>query len=150
MAGLDLEAVAEALADAVAAASGVRRAYPLVPERISETPCAYVAFPERVTYSTRFGKGAAEAEIPVTLVAGRVNADDAQLWLLRFASNRPPADVDDPVGVVDAIQADRTLGGLVSTLVVSENRNTRAVADHGGGQFIVTDFVVTVTAPKGA
>jgi hypothetical protein len=145
MAGLDLHAVRLGLAAAAENATGIKRTFPYVPNKISSTdlPAAYVGFPDQVEYSTRFGKGAVRVTIPVTIVVANIEADDGQEKLDAFLSNVAPVDEEDPIGLQDAIQADRTLGGACSTLVVSQAVDARAI-ESGTTTYLAMDIDVVV------
>lgn len=142
--GLELRQVARALAEAVAQADGLRRCYPQVPSRIGELPAAYVSLPDRVVYNRRFGRGPVEATIPVTVVTGSVEADEAQLVMLDLVSNRPLVD-GGHLSVKDAVEADRTLGGACSVCLVTEANDPRGIT-VAEATYLAIDLLVTVHA----
>lgn len=128
--------IAEGLAEAVATVKGVRT-YDHVPD-VFAVPCAYV-MPEAVEYWGAFSGGDAQHVYVVTLVVGRTAERHAQKALYEFMS------FDGVRSIRAAIEADRTLGGRVQTLLVERADNIRVIAE-GEQSYLACDFACRIHA----
>lgn len=140
MTGFDLAAIRHGLAAAVANASGIKRVWPYVVDQVTDVPAAYVAASEPTLYNTTYGKGGTESNLVVVVVAGRVDAEASQAFLDQAESQFEGGDV---LGVKDAIEADRTLGGACDTCVVERSDFLRAV-QIAGVDYLARDYAVKV------
>lgn len=113
--GLDLGAVAAALATRLGEVAGIRQSYDHVPDAIAVVPAAIVGFGP-VSYATRHQVGVGEASFEVGLVVNRPNEAQSQRLLRRLLSFAPE---DEPTeghpSIAAAIAADRTLDGTCGT-----------------------------------
>lgn len=142
--GLDLEAIAEALADRLSQVAGIRQAWPHIPDRVPQVPAVYVGFADPVTYHRRFTAGAAEAEVTVSVIVGRPNEAEAQTRIRRIQSAMPLEDpVDEYPSIPAAIAADRTLDGTCGAALVTRSENPHAI-DVAGTAYIAVDFTILV------
>jgi hypothetical protein len=73
----------------------------------------------------------------ITVVTGRVDERTGQDELDAFAS------YDGAKSVRAALEADKTLGGIVDTLIVTSSANVSALS-QGDNQYLTLDFTVTV------
>jgi hypothetical protein len=135
----DVVATREALATVLGALPGltVYRRFPGTPMSF---PCLIVWPPSRIDY-TKASRGALDiAEWDLTLLAGRQSAD-AQDVLERYLSG---------VGehsIIEALYADRTLGGVVSALHVTEAvTGLYAVSVGQNNEILGFDLTVEVAA----
>lgn len=97
------------------------------------------AFPSlsNIEYHKAMAGGAQIYTYNVTVVTGRVDDRSAQDELDGYAS------YDGAKSVRAAIEADRTLGGVVDTLLLSNSANVSAMS-IGDNNYIVLDFTLTV------
>lgn len=122
--------IADGLAERVATIKGVR-VYDHVPD-VFATPCAYV-MPDAVEFWNGFAGGNAEHTYTVTLIVGRTAERAAQKALYEFMS------YDGVRSVRAAIEADRSLGGRVQTLLVERADNIRMIS-QGDQSYLACDF----------
>lgn len=73
----------------------------------------------------------------ITIVTGRVDERTGQDEMDAFAS------YDGAKSVRAALEADKTLGGVVDTLIVTSSANVNAMS-QGENQYLTLDFTVTV------
>ena len=73
----------------------------------------------------------------ITIVTGRVDERTGQDELDAYAS------YDGAKSVRAALEADKTLGGVVDTLIVTSSANVNAMS-QGENQYLTLDFTVTV------
>lgn len=106
---LALGATMDALATAMATATGVTNAYGWPVEGIVP-PCAVVGYPEPFDLSMTFGRGPDRATFPVWVVVGIQQGKTT-----RDAASDLIAAVGD---VKSTLEADRTLGGVIDSLRV--------------------------------
>lgn len=97
------------------------------------------AFPSltNIEYHKAMAGGAQTYTYNVTVITGRVDDRGAQDELDGYAS------FDGAKSVRAAIEADRTLGGVVDTLIVSNSANVSAMS-VGDNNYIMLDFTLTV------
>ena len=97
------------------------------------------AFPSltNIEYHKAMAGGAQNYTYTITVVTGRVDERSGQDELDAFAS------YDGAKSVRAAIEADRTLGGVVDTLIVSSSANVSSMS-IGDNNFITLDFTLTV------
>jgi hypothetical protein len=119
----------------VAQVSRQLRAFPYDPGGVLPMPCALVGGGD-VEYDQSFGRGHDMIEFRVVCMC---DGDARSVDLLFDAMQRGSG----ATSVKTAIEADRTLGGVVSTLHVASSR--RIVAhDNGGLEVAAVEFPVTV------
>lgn len=102
------------------------------------TPCAFV-IPDTVDYWNAFSGGNAVHNWTATVVVGRQSDRSSQRQLFEYMS------FSGDRSVRAAIEGDRTLGGVVQTLIVERADNVRMVS-QGDQYYLAVDFVVTVHA----
>lgn len=98
-----------------------------------------IAFPAltSIEYHKAMGGGMRIFTYNITTVTGRVDERTGQDELDAFAS------YDGAKSVRAALEADKTLGGVVDTLIVTSSASVNALS-QGDNQFITLDFTVTV------
>lgn len=99
-------------------------------------PYAYPSL-SNIEYHKAMAGGAQTYTYLVTIITGRVDERTAQDELDAFAS------YDGARSVRAAIEADRTLGGVVDTLILSSSANVSAMS-IGDNNYITLDFSLTV------
>lgn len=126
--------VATGLATRLGTITGLRT-FPYQPEQVNP-PVAYPVL-ESVEYHNAFGGGDVVMRFSVSVIAGRWTDRTAHALLDDFLS------YDGPRSVRAAIEADRTLGGVCSTLVVASATDISAltVAD---AEYLQIECDVTV------
>lgn len=139
MAAATLTAIMGGLRDRLATISGLR-ASDVSPGQINP-PAAIVGVPSVPEYRSTMGRGVFTVEATVTvLVSAGAPTDQAQRDLATYA------DVTGVNSIPTAIEADRTLGGVVADCVVTAFRplgleEVGAIGYYGGV------FTVLVVAP---
>lgn len=131
MATLDLRAICTALANQID--TGTTRAlacYELVPPNMPQFPCAIVrTATELVRYRETFGASAvalADVELEVLVMHQGTSDNDSQIAVLELLGTASANSVPN------AIEADRTLGGVVGNCYVrSASGISKAVAPDG-------------------
>jgi len=125
-----LAEIADGLETRLATITGLR-VFDHVPD-VFAPPCAFV-FPDSVEYWGAFSGGDPEHTYTVTVVTGR-NSDRAnQRSLYAYMA------YDGASSVRAAIEADRTLGGVVQTLLVERADNVRMIS-QGEANYLAADF----------
>lgn len=125
-----LAEIADGLETRLATITGLR-VFDHVPD-VFAPPCAFV-FPDSVEYWNAFSGGDPEHTYTVTVVTGR-NSDRAnQRSLYAYMA------YDGASSVRAAIEADRTLGGVVQTLLVERADNVRMIS-QGEANYLAADF----------
>ena len=115
---MDVPLVVEALAEAIRAGAQLRAfAYP--PDDPSP-PCAYVTV-DRIDYHDTAG-GGTRADLTITVLASRGSAIDATERLYEHLSRSGARSIRE------AVETDRTLGGVVDSAVVSNGRLAASVS----------------------
>jgi hypothetical protein len=102
-------------------------------------PPIAVIFPETVSFDTSFGRGLDEYTFTIQLIVSKVSDRNAQSNLDGYCNP------DGATSVKAAVESDRTLGGLIQDLRVTEARDYRAATINENTYLTVT-FVVTVYA----
>lgn len=100
-------------------------------------PPVAVVMPDRVVYDLNARRGADTFYFTIILMVGR--ADD------RAAQNNLDAYIVGDNTIKGAIEADRTLGGVVNTLRVTEMNNYSSMT-VGDTVYLGAEFTVEVTA----
>lgn len=90
-----------------------------------------------ITYHGAMGGGLVTYEFTVSVVVSRVVEKDAQTKLDNYLS------WDGTTSVRAAIEADKTLGGVASNLIVKSAGNISTI-DIGDVSYFAVDFAVTV------
>lgn len=132
MAGLS--AIRQGLADRIATIDGLR-ARDHIPDNIVP-PMAFVN-PTQIQYDVDNARGLVQYTFTVSLFASRADSRSAQLTVDRYVST---SGLDS---VKDAIEGDRTLGGIVDTCRVT-NVTNYVVQDANDTEFLAVDFNVEV------
>lgn len=127
--------IEQGLMNALKNISGLR-CYRYQPDAILDPPIAYPSL-NTIEYHKAMHGGMRTYAYTVTVIMGRVNDDVSQGNLDMMAS------YDGPTSVRAALEADRTLGGLVDTLIVSSSANV-SMLSQGDNNFITVDFTLTV------
>lgn len=99
-------------------------------------PFAYPAL-TTIEYHKAMSGGMRIFTFNITVVTGRVDERTGQDELDAFAS------YDGAKSVRAALEADKTLGGIVDTLIVTSSANVSALS-QGDNQYLTLDFTVTV------
>lgn len=127
---------ADALETALGTISGLR-VFDHVPDSYA-TPCAFI-LPDVITYWGSFAGGNVEQQFIVTLVVGRTSDRAAQRSLYAYAA------YSGAQSIRAAIEADRTLGGVIQTCIVNSAGNIRML-QQADATYLAIDFEVTVHA----
>lgn len=128
--------IADGLEARLATIPGLR-VYDHIPD-VFAPPCAFVA-PDTVEYWGAFRGGDAQHNYTITVVVGRVADRTSQKTLYAFMA------YDGTSSVRAAIEADRTLGGKVQTLLVESAGNIR-ILQQVEQAYLAVDFSVRVHA----
>ena len=120
----------------LATISGLRVADHL-PEQV-QPPMAVIQL-QSVTYHRAMKGGLSAWEFIVSVVSGRMGERSAQVQLDNWIS------YDGPQSVRAAIEADKTLGGVCQTLIVSEMVSVRPLAISDAA-YLTCEFTVVVHA----
>lgn len=100
-------------------------------------PPIAIVMPQSVSYDTAFGRGLDTYEFVVLVIVGRVDERTAQNLLDGYCN---------PTGATSiktAIESDRTLGGEVNDLRVTDMRNYSSIP-VGEVTYLAAEFVVSV------
>lgn len=117
---LDVHAVREGIADALATISGLST-YFYVPDDV-HPPAAVVHFPEQIEYQGAMGGALARMQIPVEVLVAGNHPESAGIALDALASRS---------GIHSAINDDRTLGGAAQSAIVVDASDFRPVTVNG-------------------
>lgn len=126
--------IARELANAITVYSGWR-ALDYLPAQ-PPAPCCVVMV-DQIRYDEAFAMGNPVHRMAVTVIVRQVSDRSAQYALYEAVA---------PTGqrsIKAAIETDRTLGGVVDTLIVEESRNMRQV-QIGEAAYLAVDFAVRV------
>jgi len=102
-------------------------------------PPIAVIFPDNISFDTAFNRGLDTYSFSVQVIVSKVSDRNAQSNLDGYCNP------DGAQSVKAAIESDRTLGGLIQDLRVTEARDYRAATINENTYLTVT-FVVTVYA----
>jgi len=102
-------------------------------------PPIAVIFPENISFDSAFGRGLDEYTFTIQVIVSKVSDRNAQ------ASMDAYCNPDGDSSVKAAVESDRSLGGLIQDLRVTEVRDYRAATINENTYLTVT-FVVTVYA----
>ena len=116
--------------------SGLRTAA-FVPDE--PKPPIAIVFPENISFDTAFGRGLDTYSFTVQVIVSKVSDRNAQSNLDSYCNPSGASSVKA------AIESDKTLGGLVQDLRVTEARDYRAATINENTYLTVT-FAVTVYA----
>jgi hypothetical protein len=131
-----LAQIADGLETRLATITGLR-VFDHIPD-VFAPPCAFV-MPENVQYWQGFAGGNAEHAYTVTVIVGRTSERASQKTLYAFMN------YSGDTSIRAAIEADRTLGGVVQTLLVERSDNVRMIS-QGEADYLAADFSVRVHA----
>jgi hypothetical protein len=124
------------LATRLATITGLRTSS-YIPDQIN--PPVAVVMPSKITFDRAMHRGLDEYEFTVMVLVGRADERVAQTLL---------DDYCNPTGtssIKTAVEGDRTLGGVVSDLRVTEMRGISPVL-VGDTTYLTAEFVVSVFA----
>ena len=124
------------LAANLATVSGLR-AYAYQPDNVN-TPFAWPLL-DSIQYNGAMGGGLITHKFTVSVVVGRSAERTAQTLLDGYLSYRGTTSIRQ------AIESDRTLGGVVQDLIV-ESANNISTLEANDTTYLAIDFVVTVYA----
>lgn len=108
---MNLAAVMDQLGAALKQIEGLR-VFPYWADKVIP-PAALVAWPEQVTFDATFGRGSDRAEVPITVLVGRVNARSSRDVLAGYVdgggdrSVKAAVDGHDAGGVWDSATVTR-------------------------------------------
>jgi hypothetical protein len=128
--------IRDGLATRLATITGLR-----VSADIPDNPNPPIAVigPNTVSYDTSFQGGLTTYTFVVTVIVARVSERQAQTRLDAYASTSGTQSIKE------AIEGDRSLGGIVADVRVTEMTNVGAVL-LGEANYIAANFAVTVYA----
>ena len=126
--------IRQALADAMGSIYNLRTSA-TVPD--SPRPPQAIVMPDRIDYDLDMVRGADRFYFTIILLVAR--ADD------RAAQNNLDGYITGPDSIKAAVEADRTLGGVVDTVRVTQMRNYAAVS-VGEVLYLGAEFDVEVIA----
>lgn len=125
-----------ALAANLSTISGLRTSA-WVPDNIN--PPIAVIRPDSITFDAAFARGLDDMTFLVLVIVGRVDERSAQAKLDAYCETTGASSIKR------AIESDRTLGGAVSDLRVTEMRNYTTL-NIGDVIYLAAEFVVQVYA----
>lgn len=128
--------IRDGLATRLATITGLRQSADL-PD--NPNPPIAVVGPNTVAYDTAFQGGLTTYTFVITVIVARVSERQAQARLDAYASTSGNQSIKE------AIEGDRTLGGKVADVRVTEMSNVGAVL-LGEATYIAANFAVTVYA----
>lgn len=108
----DLGAIRDGVKDRLATISGLR-VYDVIPDRDLAVPAAVVQ-PVRISYQQAFKRGPVDARLRVTILTSAGSDRTGQDQLDAYLS----AGTGESSSIVDAIEADPTLGGAADNAAV--------------------------------
>jgi hypothetical protein len=124
------------LAANLATVSGLR-AYAYQPDNVN-TPFAWPLL-DSIQYNGAMGGGLITHKFTVSVVVGRSAERTAQTLLDGYLSYK------GSLSIRQALESDRTLGGVVQDLIV-ESANNISTLEANDATYLAIDFVVTVYA----
>ena len=124
------------LAANMATVSGLR-AYAYQPDNVN-TPFAWPLL-DSIQYNGAMGGGLITHKFTISVVVGRSAERTAQTLLDGYLSYKGATSIRQ------AIESDRTLGGVVQDLIV-ESANNISTLEANDATYLAIDFVVTVYA----
>jgi hypothetical protein len=124
------------LAANLATVSGLR-AYAYQPDNVN-TPFAWPLL-DSIQYNGAMGGGLITHKFTISVVVGRSAERTAQTLLDGYLSYKGTTSIRQ------AIESDRTLGGVVQDLIV-ESANNISTLEANDATYLAIDFVVTVYA----
>jgi len=128
--------IADGLETRLATITGLR-VFDHIPD-VFAVPCAFVA-PQTVSYWNSFGGGDVQMTYIVTVVVGRASERSSQKSLYGYMA------YSGGTSVREAIEDDRSLGGVAQTCIVQNADNIRMVSS-GDADYLAVDFQVLVHA----
>lgn len=132
---MDLTAVRNAIATSLTGISGLQT-YAVVPDSVN-VPCAIVGMPTSVDFDQAMGRGLDRMTIPVRLMVSRADGPDAQADLDGYVAGSGAKSVKT------AVEVDKTLGGTVDTVRVTQATGFGAF-EVGDVSYLGCDFSVEV------
>ena len=132
----DISAIRAGIATNLGTISGLRTSS-FVPDVLN--PPVAVVRPDNIAFDTAFARGLDTLEFVVMTIVGRVDERTSQARLDAYCNSTGASSVKR------AIESDRTLGGAVSDLRVTEMRNYTSVS-IGDVIYLAAEFVVQVYA----
>lgn len=132
----DIAAIRAGIATNLGTISGLRTSS-FVPDVLN--PPVAVVRPDNIAFDAAFARGLDTLEFVVMTIVGRVDERTSQSRLDAYCNSTGASSVKR------AIESDRTLGGAVSDLRVTEMRNYTSVS-IGDVIYLAAEFVVQVYA----
>ena len=132
----DIAAIRAGIATNLGTITGLRTSS-FVPDVLN--PPVAVVRPDNIAFDTAFARGLDTLEFVVMTIVGRVDERTSQARLDAYCNSTGASSVKR------AIESDRTLGGAVSDLRVTEMRNYTSVS-IGDVIYLAAEFVVQVYA----
>lgn len=133
---MSITLIRDGLARNLATISGLRTSAD-VPD--NPTPPQAIVELQSVDYDGAFHQGVATYSFIVTVIVARAAERSAQARLNAFASTGAG-------GIKNAVESDKTLGGVAFDVRVEQMSNISAVSLGGDVSYLSADFVVTVFA----
>lgn len=124
------------LATNLAKINGLRTSS-FVPDQVN--PPIAVVIPQRITFDAAFKRGLDTFEFTVMVIVGRADERTAQNLLDGYCNSTGTTSIKT------AIESDRTLGGVVQDLRVTELRNIGPVV-IGENTYLTAEFICSVIA----
>lgn len=138
---MNIVAIQEALAAAVAGVTGIRQSFPRIPDDIN--PATFVAGEYDLNWHLTFGSSGGLKTIPFTclLLTSKGDTDQGRKDLATYLS-----DGSASVSVFAAIEADKTLGGACRTLIVEGATGVGRQYEIAGVPYLGAEIQVRVWA----
>lgn len=129
-----IKEVEDAIVQTLSSITGLR-AWTYLPDNFTP-PCVIVSVGE-IDYHGAFGNGDITHDVPLLLILARSSDRAGQEALDTYRS---------PVGdnsFLVALETDRTLGGVVSTLILGSSKPAMAISINGA-EYLAAEFTLTV------
>lgn len=91
---MKLDDVMDEVAQAIKQIAGLRESFSYPPDKLSVSPCGYVAYPQSVDFDEAYQRGEDQlTDLPIVLVAGRVDDRATRDLLASWASGDGPRSI---------------------------------------------------------
>lgn len=110
--------------------------YDYQPDTVMATPMAFPSL-NTIEYHRAMGGGLQTYSFTITVIVGRMDDKTAQTALHNYSSWSGSASIRE------TLESDKTLGGVVETLIVQSSANVNAMS-NGDNQFLTVDITLTV------
>ena len=146
---LDIKAITTALANQIDAnTSRALACYELQPPTEPQFPCAIVRASEPlVTYHETMGAGVGvlcQLNLEVVVIASGASDIDSQVVVMDLLSS----GTGKTNSIIDAIETDRTLGGVVADAFVVQASGLSKVSNDTGTEAVMSTLTVTIRARR--